>query len=949
MSEDGSAPGYRKKLIEVDIPLDAINHESSREKKLTHGHPSTLHRWWARRPLAACRAVIFASLVDDPGECTEEYPTEAEQLAKREDLHKIIEELVRWETTDPSSDTAAATLRKARFEIARSVARNNGDPLPSSHVEAETYLSREGVAPSIHDPFCGGGSVPYEAQRLGLKALASDQNPIAVLITKALVELPKSFIDEPPINPNANPLGMKHPKSRGAKVIPWRGASGLADDLRYYGKEIIGRVREKIGKWYPDLELPDGGSATTTAWLWANTVVCNDLLCGYEIPLVKTWVATSNGTKWWVKPVKDADKRMYTFQVQDREAGIPTQPTIRQKGAVCIACEKPISFDYIREQASHGKMGQTLIAVVAHDGKTRHIASPPPNHSEAALSAVPAFEITGTLPRVALGFRVQKYGFKKWSDLFTRRQLASVTTLSRTIEDVSCELNHQGIDVEYVKVLKTFFAFALGRVAESNSRLSFWVNSGDKVAGVFGGRQTINMIWDFAEPNIFSNRTQNWMAQIDWIARVLERSPMASVNAFVQQHDASNGAFTGDQDVFVTDPPYYDNIGYADLSDFFYVWHRQLLDKCYPDLFTGMTVPKHNQMVAAPIFDNPREHFTSLMLRALTKMRESCSQTYPSSMFYAYKQQEEEKDGRSSTGWDTMLEALVSSGFMIVGTWPMRTEHSSRPRAHGSNALATSVLLVIRPRQANAPVASRRQFVRELENRLPVALDQLTRYNHIGPLDLEQAAIGPGMEVYSKYARVETNNGQRVAVRDALQQINQVVADYINQEESDLSSELDEPTQFCLSWTNVHGFDKGASGDADGLAVAKAVGINSLQEDDSLVVSHRGEFRVVHHSEYSPEIRGMAVSQATTVWEGCMRMAYHFGHKDGDRVSGAASVYRLMGSANGAKVERLARILFDRFNRRKEPSNSIAYNDLVASWSDIEREALKPVGPELGS
>lgn len=948
MSEDGSAPQYRKKLIEVDIPLDAINHESSREKKLTHGHPSTLHRWWARRPLAACRAVIFASLVDDPSECTEEYPTEADQLAKREDLHKIIEDLVKWETTDPSSSSAATTLRKARFEIARSVARNNGDRLPSNHIEAEAYLSQDGTAPNIHDPFCGGGSVPYEAQRLGLNALASDQNPIAVLITKALVQLPVPFMDEPPINPDANPLGIKHPKSRGDKVVPWRGASGLADDLRYYGREIIERVRDKIGKWYPDLKLPDGRSATTTAWLWANTVACNDLLCGYQIPLVKTWVVTSNGTKWWVKPIKEADNRTYSFRVQDTDSGVPTQPTVRQKRAVCIACDKPISFDYIRDQASQGRMKQTLLAIVAHNGSARYVSAPTYQHSKAASRALAGYFPEGLLPNNALGFSVQNYGMTGWASLFTPRQLAGLTTLSREIEVIADEMIASDIDREYVKAVKTYLAFALGRVAESNNRLTRWVNSSDFVAGVFG-RQTINMVWDFAEPNIFSNRTQNWMAQIDWIARVLERMPSAKPKAVVELRDASNQTQEDKCSVFVTDPPYYDNIGYADLSDFFYVWHRPLLKDHYEGQFTGIAVPKHNQMVAAPIFDDPRGHFTGMMSQALNNMRESCSDVFPSSMFYAYKQQEEQSAGRSSTGWDTMLESLVNAGFMIVGTWPMRTEHSGRLRSQNSNALATSVLLVIRPRPSDAPVASRRQFVGELENRLPVALVQLTRYNHIGPLDLEQAAIGPGMEVYSKYARVETNSGKRVAVRDALQQINQVVADYINREESELSSELDEPTQFCLSWTRVHGFDKGASGDADGLAVAKAVGINSLQEDDSLVISHRGEFRVVHHNEFSPEQRGMAVSQATTVWEGCMRMAYHFGHKDGDRVAGAADIYRLMGPANGAKVERLARILFDGFNRRKEPSNSIAYNDLVASWSDIEKEALKPIGRELGA
>jgi len=581
-------PPYRRKLIEVDLPLAAINRDAAREKSLRHGHPSTLHLWWARRPLAACRAVVFASMVDDPSSLPAEFPTAEAQHEERKRLHDIIEKLVVWEHSNDET-----LLAQARWEIARSVARSRGEQPPPREDAPAVLGWLAARAPAVYDPFCGGGSIPLEAQRLGLRAVGTDLNPVAVLITKALIELPPKFRDRPPANPDADPMGMTAGKGRNARRLAWRGAAGLADDIRWYGRWMRERAWERIGHLYPPARLADGGEAPVIAWLWARTVPCPNPACGVAMPLMKTFqLSTKPRNQHWTRPVAGADG--VAFEVQNHAGGVPDSGTVDRNGAVCLVCGTGAPLGYVREQARAGHMGERMTAIVAEGDRKRLFVSPTPEHEDAARAARPAWRPAGSLPERALGFTVQRYGFTEWHHLYADRQLCSLTALADALIEVRALLEAQGADEKYTEAVITYLALAVGRTADSGCRFSRWQNAGDFVAGVFS-RQAIPMIWDFAEANPFSASTQNWLGQVEWVARVVERLPVDANDGEVHQANVATTIHVARGPVISTDPPYYDNVGYADLSDFFYVWLRSMLRDAYPELFAGIAAPKEDR------------------------------------------------------------------------------------------------------------------------------------------------------------------------------------------------------------------------------------------------------------------------------------------------------------------------------------------------------------------
>ena len=924
---------YRKKLIEVDLPLDDINRESAREKSIRHGHPSTLHMWWARRPLAACRAVIFASIVDDPSSCPDEFPTEEEQRVERERLHEIIRKLVEWESTDESQPAVGALMAKAHYEIARSVARSRGETAPTEPAAVLNYL-REHALP-IYDPFAGGGSIPLEAQRLGLKAIASDLNPVAVLINKALIEIPPKFKDQPPVNPRADDLGMSIGTGRNVRHTPWRGASGLADDIRYYGAWMRKEAFKRIGHLYPKAKLPDGSDATVIAWLWARTVPCPNPACGVQMPLIKTFqLSKKKNNEHWTKPVVDYVAKRISFVVQDHSGDVPEGGTVDRNGACCIACNNAVPLSYVRETARAGNLGEQMTAVVAEGNRRRIYVSPTDEHIQVAISAEPAWKPTGYLPDQARSISVQIYGFTQWHQLFTARQLTALTTFGDFLSGVGELVIKDGADREYTNAVCTYLALAIGRNANGGCSFTVWNSSGEKIEGIFS-RQAIPMAWDFPEVNPFSGSTKNWTDLLDGSTKVINRLPTDTNSGKAYQADASTTIHAKDGPVIVTDPPYYSNIHYADSSDFFYAWLRPLLRNTYPELFAGILTPKQEEMIENKFrFENPGQRFEKLLGRTLKLIRERCNPEFPSSIFYAYKQQEEEREGRASTGWEMMLSALVNTGFQIVGTWPMRTERPTGVK-RGINALASSVVLVCRPRPNDAPPATRGEFSNALERELPPALDQLTRKGHIAPTDLAQAAIGPGMQIYSRYSRVETISGELVSVREALAAINRAIADYDERQEGDLDSE----SRFCLDWLKQHGYEEGRYGDAETLARAKNVAIGKLQDVDGLLTAEGGRVKLLPLDAFSDNEQ--LTLGNTTAWKGCFRMAYHLSREDGKGVSGAAAVGREM-DGNVESVERLARILYNYYDRKSDSQNAVIFNNLVTEWGNI-RSAIDDV------
>ena len=921
---------YRKKLIEVNIPLQAINKESAKDASLTHGHPSTLHRYWARRPLAACRAIIFTSMVDDPSECADEFPTIPKQNTERNRLHNIIKRLIIWKNSNDEN-----ILAEARYEIAFSVARNNGENLRAFREKYKNdpkavlqFLNDH--CPAVYDPFCGGGSISLEAQRLGLRARGSDLNPLPVLLTKAMIELPPKFHNQAPINPDADPMGMSTGTGRRQTCVPWKGTAGLADDIRYYGTWMRKEAYRRIGHLYPKVQLENGTAATVVAWLWARSVPCSNPACSIQMPLMHTFqLSRRSGNQYWTKPIVDRESNTISFVVQNQAEGVPNGGTINRTSAYCFACGTAVRLPYVRMQGQEGRIREIMTAIVAEGERRKLFLSPTAEHTQLAFSANPLLRSRGRLPDRALGFAVQNYGFSEWHQLFTKRQLTALNTFSDLLPEVRNRIIQDSAESRYANAICTYLALAIGRLAESGCSFAWWENSATFVAPTFT-RQALQMSWGFAEANPFSSSTQNWIAQVKWVAKVIERLPAPANPGETHQANVCTTTHAQDCPVFITDPPYYDNIGYADLSDFFYVWLRPLLRDIHPELFTGMMTPRSEEITASPRFENPTQHFEELLSAAFLQMRRHCSTKYPTSIFYAYRQQEEESQGRMSTGWETMLTAIVNSGFQVVATWPIRTERTTGIHTR-KNALASSILLVCRPRSEDAPTKTRNEFLQELKKEMPLALDRLTLIANIRPVDLAQAAIGPGMEIYSRYSKVIRVNGEIVPIREALMHINNEIAAYHEKE----TGELDTESQFCLTWLKQHGYMEGSFGDAQVLATAQDVNIASM--DNKLLAAARSRVRLLKAEEYAEREN----SEGMTAWEGCLRMVWHLsGAENSGGISGCAAVARAMRDFESAK--RLARVLYAYYEARGDAQSASDYNNLVTEWQYISESMGSP-------
>jgi putative DNA methylase len=731
------APSYKRKRIEGALPLEDINKEAAREKSIRHGHPSTLHMWWARRPLAAARAVLFAQLVDDPSAHPDQFPTPETQQAERERLFAIIRELVKWENSRDET-----VLTAARREI---------------------WDSCDGNPPPILDPFAGAGSIPLEVQRLGLEAYASDLNPVAVLIDKALIEIPPRWAGKLPVHPQA--------KSQ----LRWRGDEGLAEDVRCYGKWIRDEAERRIGHLYPKAKLDDGTLAAVIAWIWARTVTCPNPACRGTMPLVRSfWLGKKKGKERYVHPVPNGER--VRFEIRGPH-GTPRQGTVSRTGAECLLCGAAVPLAYIRAEGKTGRMGTQLMAIAAEGKRTRYYLPPNEEHEQAAKVSRPANVPDAELPDQALGFRIQGYGMTTWADLFTNRQLTALTSFTDLVTAARARVLADARDEQYADAVATYLALAVSRIVSTNSALCRWRPDAAKesVNDTFG-RQALPMVWDFAEGCPLTDGPPAFSWSIPWVARVLEHLPRPDTIGHAFQENANHRY----EDVLVaTDPPYYDNVGYADLADFFYVWLRRSLGHIYPELMGTLLTPKAEELVADPFRHEDAQGFFEEGFQAVfRRIREGAVANYPITVFYAFKQSESDAHGESSTGWQTLLDGMIRSGWMVTGTWPLRTELGNRMRGLDSNALASSIVLACRTRQEDAETTDRRGFLALLRDELPWRLRELQQGN-IAPVDLAQAAIGPGMAVFSRHWQVTEPDGSAMRVRTALQLINQVLAEVL--------------------------------------------------------------------------------------------------------------------------------------------------------------------------
>ncbi len=919
-------PEYRKKLIEVALPLEAINKESAREKSIRHGHPSTLHLWWARRPLAACRAVLFAQMVDDPSSLPEEFPTEEAQETERQRLFHIIEEFVKWENI-----TNEAVLHKARVEIVRSAARNHGVSLPHSMTPAEVADVLKQYAPPVFDPFAGGGSIPLESQQLGLEAHASDLNPVAVLINKALIEIPPKFAGYPPVNPESRKRYLHK---------EWKGAEGLAEDVRYYGKWMSEEAWKRIGHLYPKVQLPKelgGGEVTAIAWIWARTVKCPNPACGAKMPLSRSfWVSRKRGGEAWIEPVIDRSTApKCQFEVKTTK-GAPPEGTVSRRGAMCIVCGTPASLDYIRAEGKAGHMNAQLMAIVAEGSGRRLYVSPSQEQEITALQAEPAWKPEGELSNNPRHMAPPLYGMRTFADLFTGRQLVALTTFCDLVGEARAQVEaHSGGDSAYANAVATYLAFAVDKAANYWSSLCAWYQTKEILVSTFG-LPVLGIVWDYAEANPFSNSSGNWMLGIEQAAKSLDAAPAYGV-VQVQQRDATSQIDRLGTWMISTDPPYYDNVPYADLSDFFYVWIRRSLGNVYPELFSTLLTPKAQELVADPVRQGGQESaqrfFETGLEQAFDRMREAEDPMYPLTVYYAFKQAEHEEDDRqnnrgtlvrASTGWETMLQGLLRAGFSITGTWPIRTEQGGGLREVGRNSLASSIVLVCHPRPLDTSLTTRRDFLNALKRELPKALRDLQRGN-IAPVDLAQAAIGPGMAVFSRYSKVLESDGTSMRVRTALQLINQTLDEVLAEQEG----EYDADTRWAVAWFEQHGMDEGPYGVAETLSKAKNTAVSALVEA-GILRAQGGKVRLLRRNEFSSDWNP-ARAKRLTVWEVTQRLIRAL-QEHGD--AGAASILDHVG-AYGEVTRDLAYRLYTICERKKWADEALAYNSLVVEWSDI--------------
>lgn len=920
----GSVP--RRKLIEVSLPLEDINEASVHEKSVPRkGHPATMHLWWAPRPLASVRAVLFAQLVDDPSAHPDLFPTEEEQKRERDRLHGIIRRIVQWENT-----TDAAVYREAREEILKST---GGNP------------------PAILDPFTGGGTIPVEAQRLGLTAQGSDLNPVPALKSRALIEIPPKFTDRKPVFPGV----------ADSRLGGWPGATGLAEDVRRYGAWMRACALDRIGHIYPKAQVPIPGpsgkpsgaiaEATVIGWIWARTVICPNPACGIRMPLVRSWwLSKKKGREAYVVPTVVVDAaapggRTVEYGIGHDPKQGPSKSaegTVGRTGAHCIECQTAVDLKYVRAEGRAMRIGHQMMAIIA-EGKRRRIYLPPTNeHVHAADLPAPDTAPITQMPDKAPSFRVQAYGMTRHADLFTSRQLTALVGFSDLVgearEKVLADAVAAGLPVgerlaggglgaaAYADAIATYLAMAISKLADWSSSICSWIPQIEGVRNTFP-RHAIAMTWDYTEVNVFSNSVGNFGTHVEWVADGIATLPADQPVGRVVQADAASRDYTGL--LISTDPPYYDNIGYSDLSDFFYVWLRRSLREVHPDLFGTMLVPKAEELVANPYRHGTKEKAAAFFEEGFEYVfhhaREAASWDYPITVFYAFKQAELEKEGITSTGWSTFLEGMIRAGWTITATWPVRSERSARMIASGTNALASSIVLALRPRALAAPATDRTGFLATLHTELEDALPRI-RGGSIAPADLRQTILGPGMAVFSKYSRVLEDDGSTMTVKTALTLINQTFDAVQNEHDA----ELDADTRFCLDWFRSYGWGTRPYGDGESLAVPLGLSVEGITRS-GILTSGAGKVALIKPQDLDSQWHP-AHDDRLSLWEVTCHLARAYA------TDGREEAARLMAEVKGRveldEVNRLATRLYE-LMESQDSSTAGLFNGLGGAWSDV--------------
>ena len=951
----------RKKLIEVALPLDAINKASAREKSIRHGHPSTLHLWWARRPLATARAVIFSQLIDDPSEHPELFPTEEAQLEERQRLFNLIEQLVLWENT--ANEEVFQQVRNEIWKSWRYTCEDN-----KNHPRASELFDPEKL-PAFHDPFAGGGALPLEAQRLGLESHASDLNPVAVIINKAMIEIPPKFAGRAPVNPSAR-------KDNSLFKKEWNGAQGLAEDVLYYGQWIRNEAEKRIGTLFPpievtpamtkerpDLEIYVGRKLKVIAYLWARTInSSNPAFRDVQVPLITSFIISNRkGSEAYVEPI--ISKNGYNFRVK---IGVPDNHEFFIKGTKlsrgsnfkCLMSGVPMTQDYIRGEFTAKRAGSRLMAIVVESENGKIYLSPTKEQEDIIRKMQPI-----SIDEVNMNQNSKDlvsgrgYGFQYWHELFTSRQLAVLTTLTDLIEEVRNKINNDAVKAAfsedavglnmgadgataYGESVSIYLAFAISKISNIGSTIATWMSDRGAFRETFA-RQAIPMTWDYAEANPFSDSGGSLSTAIEKGVMVIKSFPVNG-KAEVVQADAKTQRITNGK-IVSTDPPYYDNIAYSDLSDFFYVWLRRALKSIYPSLFATLMVPKSEELVALSYRHDSKskaqQFFIYGMTLALQRITEQSHKGFPVTIYYAFKQSEQMEKGSVNTGWATFLEALISAGLVITGTWPVRTEGVGRLIAKDTNALASSIVLVCRSRASDAHISTRSQFVKELKSELPGLILKL-QYGNIAPVDLAQAVIGPGMSIFTRYSRILDASGEPLTVRDALVLINQTLDLILSEEEG----AYDQDTQWAITWFQQFGFTQGEYGIAEQLSKSKNTSVEGMVTA-GILESSGGKVKLLTPKELPADWDPLSDIR-TPVWE-VLHHLVRVLEKDGEKAAG--ELMSKLDASNREAIKEVAYRLYNICERKNWSEIAFQYNALIQSWSGITQIAQQERQPDQTS
>lgn len=905
-----------KKLIEVALPLDVINDASAYDKMPGIGaHPKGIHHWWARLPLPSARAILFASLVDDPTSHPDKFPTEESQVAERERLFDIIRRLCQKKL-----HTKQEVFEEANNEILKHC---------------------EGKLPTVLDPFAGGGSIPLEGMRLGLSVQASDLNPVAVLINKAQLEILPEFANHEPINP-----AIQNKK----KLTEWKLGKGLAEDISYYGERINEEAKKQIGHYFPKAKH-NGKECNVVAWLWARTVKCPNPSCGCDMPLVRSFVLSKKTPNYYTQPIIERSSngnKVIRYEVLQGNPAI--KGTINRGGAVCVCCTEGVKLNYIREQGKLQKISQRLIATVIEFGRGKTYISPTKDHEEIANQNFESWKPDTKFPVDATrDIRTPLYGIYCHWQAFTSRQLLALDFLQNQIKELHKRLSKENYTKGYAEAICTFLMLSVDRLVDFNNSLCRWNSGNEKIMNLFG-RQAIPMIWDFGEANILGDAVGAWKTCYEYESDCIEVIlTTISRNQIAMQFNASKYEFFDEKFLVSTDPPYYNNIGYSDLSDFFYVWLRQGLGHIYPDLLSTVLVPKMEELVAADFRygskEAAKEHFEGGFKEAFKGLKKGLDRRFPLTVYYAFKQEEDEDINDSedentdsinlTTGWETLLESLVSTGFQIIATWPIKASQKWRMVAMGTNSLTSYIVLACRPRPDDASSITRREYLQILKQELPLAITLLQKSN-LAPVDMAQATIGPGIGIFSRFSKIMEQDGSVMSIRTALSLINKSLAEILAEQEGDFDTE----TRWALAWFEQNEFEPGEFGDANALALAKNTAVNALVHT-GIVRSGAGKVQLLPRIELSATWNPESDTRVV-IWEITQHLIKQL--QDGGEIA-AARLYKKIGP-QGDVARELAYHLFTICEKKGWSQEATAYNSLVLSWNQIVAESFNIIDPK---